>query len=71
MQKKVRGITSIEIQIQHWGGNRQLSVEGIAVEYFANSVDPGSNKKNHNFIPIQVMTINKIHMIHVLVCFIY
>ena len=28
--------TGIEIQSQHWGGNRKLSMEGIAVEYFLN-----------------------------------
>ena len=26
----------IEIQSQHWGGNRKLSTEGIADEYFTN-----------------------------------
>ena len=28
--------TGIEIQSQHWGGNRKLSMEVIAVEYFPN-----------------------------------
>ena len=28
--------TSIEIKSQHWGGNGQLSMEDIAVEYFSN-----------------------------------
>ena len=28
--------TGIEIQSQHWGGNRQLSMEGISVKYFPN-----------------------------------
>ena len=28
--------TGIEIQIQHWGVSRELSMEGIAVEYFPN-----------------------------------
>ena len=37
--------TGIEIQSQYWGGNRQLFMEGIAVEYFTNLVDPGSNVK--------------------------
>ena len=26
--------TRIEIQSQHWGGNRQLPIEGINFEYF-------------------------------------
>ena len=30
--------TSLEIQSPHWGGNRQLSMEGIDVEYFPTSV---------------------------------
>ena len=34
--KKDYGVIFIEIQSQHWGGNRQLSMEGIAVEYFTN-----------------------------------
>ena len=29
-------IASIEIQSQHWVGNRQLSMEVISVEYFTN-----------------------------------
>ena len=40
--KQKRGI---EIQSQHWGGNRQLSMEAISVEYFQNSIDPGINEK--------------------------
>ena len=39
-----REITGIEIQSQHWGGNMQLSMEGIAVEYFPNSVHTDSNE---------------------------
>ena len=39
------GKTGIEIESQSWGGNRQLSIESIDVEYFPNSVDPGSNEK--------------------------
>ena len=31
--------TGIEIQIHNWGGNSQLSVEGIAVNYYPNPVD--------------------------------
>ena len=37
--------TGIEIQSQRWGGNRQLSMEGIAVEYFSNEVNPSNNEK--------------------------
>ena len=33
-----------EIQIQHWGGHRKLSMDVIAVEYAPNSVDTGRNK---------------------------
>ena len=36
--------TGIEIQRQHWGGNRQLSMEGIAVDYDPNYVDPVSKE---------------------------
>ena len=36
--------TGIEIKIQHWGVNRELSMEGIAVEDFTNLVDPGCNE---------------------------
>ena len=32
--EKFSKTTGIEIQSQHWGGNRQLSMEGIDVEYF-------------------------------------
>ena len=44
--------TGIEIQSQHWGGNRQLSMEVIAVEYFKNYVHTGSNEKNQDFFHI-------------------
>ena len=37
--------TGIEIQSQHWGENRQLSKEGISVEYFPSSVDTGNNEE--------------------------
>ena len=37
--EKFSKATGIEIQSQHWGGNRQLSIEGIAVEYFTTYVD--------------------------------
>ena len=36
--------SGIEIQSQHWGGNRQLSMEGIDVEYFPISIDPSKNE---------------------------
>ena len=42
----------IEIQSQHWDGNRLLSMEGIAVEYFPNLFDPGNNKEIFNSIHI-------------------
>ena len=35
--EKFSKTTSIEIQSQFWGGNRQLPMEGIAVEYFPKS----------------------------------
>ena len=41
--------TGIEIQSWHWDGNRQLSMEGIAVAYFSNSVDPGRNETESQF----------------------
>ena len=50
--EKFSETTSIEIQIQLWGGNRQLSMEGIAVEYFTKSIDPGRNEENLNSIHI-------------------
>ena len=28
--------TSIKIQPHHWGGGRQISMEGVALEYFNN-----------------------------------
>ena len=45
--EKFSKATSIEIQSQHWGGNRQLSMEGIAVEYFPTSVDNGNNEEKY------------------------
>ena len=35
-----------------FGGNIQLSMEGIAVQYFPISIDPISNKKKLDFINI-------------------
>ena len=34
--EKIGKTTGKEIQIQHWSVNSQLSMEGIAVEYFPN-----------------------------------
>ena len=50
--EKSRETNGIEIQSQHWGGNRKLSMEGIAIEYFPYSIDPGSNEKTQNLIHI-------------------
>ena len=44
--------TGIEIQSQHWDGNRMLLMEGNAVEYFPYSIHPGSNEINLNLIHI-------------------
>ena len=49
MQKKSSESNGIEIQSQHWGENNQLSMEGIAVEYFTSSFDPGKNKVKYEF----------------------
>ena len=38
----------MDIQSQNWGENRQLSMKGIAVEYFAISIDPSNNEENLN-----------------------
>ena len=50
--RKFGETTSIEIQSQHWGVNRQSSMEVIAVEYFSISIDSGSNEKIYNLIHI-------------------
>ena len=42
----------VRIKSQYWGGNSHLSIEVISVEYFPNSVDPGNNEINKNFIHI-------------------
>ena len=39
----------MEIQSQHWGGNRKLSMEVIAVEYFPTSIDTGNNGEKYEF----------------------
>ena len=38
------GQLEIERESQHWGGNSKFSLKVIAVEYFTNSVDLGSNE---------------------------
>ena len=43
--EKFSETTGIEIRSQHLDGNRKLSMEGSAVEYFLNSIDPGINEK--------------------------
>ena len=43
--EKFSKTTGIEIQSQHWGVNGELSMEGIAVEYFTNPIDPSINEK--------------------------
>ena len=50
--EKFTRTTGKEIQSQHWGGNMQSSMEGMAVEYFTSSIDPGKTEQNHNFINI-------------------
>ena len=47
--EKFSETTSIEIQSQHWGGNRQLSMEGISVECFPSPIDPGINEEKSEF----------------------
>ena len=37
--------TGIKIKSQHWCGNRQLSMEVIAVKYFPISIYPVSNEE--------------------------
>ena len=41
--------TSIEIQSQHRGENRQFSIGIIAVEIFPSSFDPGNNEEKYEF----------------------
>ena len=45
--------TAIEIQRQHQGGNRQLYMEGIALEYFPNTdkiISHYSKSEFHSYI---------------------
>ena len=44
--EKFSETTIIQVQSQHWGGNKQISMENIDVEHFTNPVDPGFNYKN-------------------------
>ena len=37
------------MHIKHWGGNRKLSMEGIAVEYFPSSIDTGKNEEKYEY----------------------
>ena len=48
LRRKINETNGIEIQSQHWGGNRQLSMEDIPVEYFPTSIDTNNNDKNMN-----------------------
>ena len=48
---KIIKTTGIKIHSQHWVVHIQLSLKVLSVEYFPNSIDPGSNK-NTNFIHI-------------------
>ena len=41
--------TGIEIQSQHWGGNRKLSIEGIVLEYFPNINKIRKNESKYEF----------------------
>ena len=43
-EEKFSETTGIEIQSQHWGGNRKLSKDGIAIEYSPIFLDPGINE---------------------------
>ena len=47
--EKISESTDIGIQSQHWGGNRQISMEGIAVKYFSSSFVPGYNRVKSEF----------------------
>ena len=47
--EKFSETTSIEIQSQHWGGNIQLPMEVIDVEYSPISIDPGRNEEKYEF----------------------
>ena len=47
--QKISAKNGIEIQIQHWGGNRKLSMEGIAIEYFPISIDTHNNEEKSEF----------------------
>ena len=46
--EKFSETTGIEIQSQHWGGNRKLSMEVIYVGYYPNTESLGNKEKNLN-----------------------
>ena len=51
--KKISETTGIWIQSQYWGANRQLSMEGIYIEYFPKIVNLGrkeAKSEYHKFI---------------------
>ena len=73
--EKFSKANSIELHSKHWGGNIQLSMEGIAVEYFPTSVDIGNNKERSGFCSY-IIDDNKqdardshAHMVHILIFF--
>ena len=47
-----RETTVIETQSQHWGGNRQLYMEGIALEYFTGTDNIKINVSKYEFYSI-------------------
>ena len=67
--------TGIEIQSQNSGVNRQLSMEGIAVEYFTTSADNGKNEEKYEFNSYisddnkQDACDSHAHMVHLLIFF--
>ena len=48
-EEKFSETTVLEIESQHWDGNRKLSMEGIDVEYFKFSVYYGNNDEKYEF----------------------
>ena len=46
-------------------------MEVISVEYFPISIYPGNNEENMEYIHIEVMTMKNMHVIYMLICFIY
>ena len=68
--EKFSETTGIEIKTQNWGGNRQLSMEGIPVEYFPIQFIFVAIKKSE-FYSYITEKMNKMHVLHMLICFIY